>query len=992
MVKNKKRDGLLLLILAIIIFPLLTNFGSIFLESTYNYLLITFFNDNQVYLLLAWIVLTIILISLYNKISNRLSENSIETIGRERINLIEGLKKRYEKRLRKKMDDEVNLKFEIKPEYTIEGTSDAFVNEYYIDDYNQKVFKTTDCLFEEFETNIKKLLILGDPGSGKTVLLLEFALYLLSKAADDKKYPLPIILNLSTWRNDDANFETWLEQNLVFAAGEYGTTKKYAKELVQQNNMVLLLDGFDEVPVEHRNSCLERLQVYLIKLENTQPEFQYPTVIISSRRDEYNQIMANAPVRGTVIIRPLSPAYIISILETKKQNSSCKLLLLRVQQYPEILQELNTAFGVHMALHLVHNSDFKIFTFQNLLKQYIDLELQKLKMNTAKVSWYLCLLASYLNFNKKAQTFELKDIQSAFLKSKKRFSRLKKIIAFLCGSIVVFEFEFFFNEFNCGYLFLGGFLGYVVYEYNISFTVRKLLINTKEIREFKPTKKNLVNCFLAVLMVPFFALAALKVVSGTNVWLTELNQWIDNLSIPTVIKDFLGGAVFGFHGPLIVVAASVIFYLVKYVFDQLFTIKTLPKVKSSYYRFLSSSLFEFVTTYLAFFCMLSFMETYYLKIDFSQHLSNFEIAMAYLIASLLLTLPVTLFNSPLIQHLLLRILVYLEGTVPLRYNTFLNKVSTTGLMEKDGGQWRFRHRLIQDYFALLSFPEKDVSFIKYKENGLFTPDYMKKLDDTMILFIAAKSEVYGKLILQRLKYKNSDEFEEYITNLKNERKLEIGNLPLSGKISDFDECFGILCSLDKRYEANMLVRKVFQQDYVAASAYIDDVIQKLKIDMTLETNRLANENAKEKTQLKIRILASFILLLLSLFLYYINIKFPTIADEGGYLNHALTWSSNYISKNFGSENNLHRYVSILVWAYVLKTIVSTIITIAGSDKFKFGLTSEYFELRSIFVLICIAECTVFGLLFSFTPVWPFLVASFIIELPMFIIGSLIIED
>ncbi|HEX8354932.1 MAG TPA: hypothetical protein VF611_18640, partial [Pyrinomonadaceae bacterium] len=58
-----------------------------------------------------------------------------------------------------------------------------------------------------------------------------------------------------------------------------------------------------------------------------------------------------------------------------------------------------------------------------------------------------------------------------------------------------------------------------------------------------------------------------------------------------------------------------------------------------------------------------------------------------------------LFRTPMFKHWMLRICLTLEGSMPLRYADFLSYATELRILEKDGGQWRFRHQILQDYFA-----------------------------------------------------------------------------------------------------------------------------------------------------------------------------------------------------------------------------------------------------------------------------------------------------
>ena len=44
---------------------------------------------------------------------------------------------------------------------------------------------------------------------------------------------------------------------------------------------------------------------------------------------------------------------------------------------------------------------------------------------------------------------------------------------------------------------------------------------------------------------------------------------------------------------------------------------------------------------------------------------------------------------------------YRKGLLPFRLVDFLNTMTERHILESDGATWRFRHKIIQDYFAEL---------------------------------------------------------------------------------------------------------------------------------------------------------------------------------------------------------------------------------------------------------------------------------------------------
>ena len=54
---------------------------------------------------------------------------------------------------------------------------------------------------------------------------------------------------------------------------------------------------------------------------------------------------------------------------------------------------------------------------------------------------------------------------------------------------------------------------------------------------------------------------------------------------------------------------------------------------------------------------------------------------------------------PVIQHLSLRIVMWLFGYAPLNYDRFLNYACDRLFLQPMGGSYRFLHRSLQEYFV-----------------------------------------------------------------------------------------------------------------------------------------------------------------------------------------------------------------------------------------------------------------------------------------------------
>ena len=112
---------------------------------------------------------------------------------------------------------------------------------------------------EVFDESGHALLILGAPGAGKTTLLLDLAAALLERAREDDTQPVPVVFHLSTWADRRLPFDDWLVDELD---KRYDIPPGAGRICLGGRELVLLLDGLDEVAPAHRADCVDAVNAY----------------------------------------------------------------------------------------------------------------------------------------------------------------------------------------------------------------------------------------------------------------------------------------------------------------------------------------------------------------------------------------------------------------------------------------------------------------------------------------------------------------------------------------------------------------------------------------------------------------------------------------------------------------------------------------------------------------------------------------------------------
>jgi len=151
-----------------------------------------------------------------------------------------------------------------------------------------------------------ELLILGEPGCGKTTLLLELTKELINRAQINEKHPIPVVFNLSSWAVNRLSIVEWLIEELDT---KYQVPHKVSRLWVETGQVLPLLDGLDEVVEEYRKACVDAINVYRY-------EHALLPTIVCSRRIEYLAQTGRVVLKRAIVVQPLTPQQIYEYLSS----------------------------------------------------------------------------------------------------------------------------------------------------------------------------------------------------------------------------------------------------------------------------------------------------------------------------------------------------------------------------------------------------------------------------------------------------------------------------------------------------------------------------------------------------------------------------------------------------------------------------------------------------------------------------------------------------
>ncbi|MEP0924362.1 NACHT domain-containing protein [Leptolyngbya sp. ST-U4] len=220
----------------------------------------------------------------------------------------------------------------------------------------------------------RTLLILGAPGSGKTIALLQLTQRLLERSEQNLRLPMPVVFNLSSWARDRKAIVDWLIDEL---REKYQVPKLLSEPWINRQQLILLLDGLDEVNEEYRNDCVRALNKFM-------ELFPQSEVAVCSRVRDYEALSERLQISSALCLQPLSPKQVYEFLDSVGGALAGLRALLKQDadleqfaQTPLILNFMSAAYQGWSVERLMQELSSAPDRTQHLFDTYVDRRLDR---------------------------------------------------------------------------------------------------------------------------------------------------------------------------------------------------------------------------------------------------------------------------------------------------------------------------------------------------------------------------------------------------------------------------------------------------------------------------------------------------------------------------------------------------------------------------------------------------------------------------------------
>ena len=511
------------------------------------------------------------------------------------------------------------------------------------------------------------------------------------------------MFNLSSWGQKQQAIEQWLIQELK---DKYHVPKTWGKSWIKQEQLILLLDGLDEVKPGKRNACVRALNKFITAHNITE-------MVVCSRVKDYEALTERLQLSSAICIQPLSSQKLYQHLDEEDDSlAGLKMLLQQDQkleqfaQTPLILNIMSLAYQGWSKENLLKEFSSPQDRYKHLFDSYIKRMLHrrvnsplKKKKNSSKytrqeVLHWLSWLAKIM-FNESQTVFLIENLQPSFLESidEKRCYRFLSFL--LLGSIVGLSFvmisaggimvskDIFSSDVEVFSRLKSGIIYPVFYGFCLGVPI---LISQPKITTFEHISWNWKISWQKTKPMAIFALIVgiiITIIYGLIQKQINLNEIISLL------------------------CGAIIVPIISATFDGLKN-SELPNKKepnqgiclsiNNAIRFGLGGCFVVSILFVLLIVIIGFLS----GVSSSEIIKG---GLIILIIGLLFGMTIGVIlgmiygGTTCIQHFSLRLILRCKGSIPCNYARFLDYASERLLMKKVGGGYVFYHRMLMEHFA-----------------------------------------------------------------------------------------------------------------------------------------------------------------------------------------------------------------------------------------------------------------------------------------------------
>ncbi|HEU5380877.1 MAG TPA: TIR domain-containing protein [Ktedonobacteraceae bacterium] len=269
-------------------------------------------------------------------------------------------------------------------------------------------------ILQVFNEADEELLILGEPGSGKTTVLLYVARTLLDMAECDEKRRIPVVFNLSSWAKQRLPLEQWMLEEIVL---RYKMPRKAAQDLLNTHQIFPLLDGLDEVEESSRVVCVQAI------LRFKEQSTEHLPCVICCRTEEYQALTTHLPLQYAVMLLPLSSdqidIYLSSVsgnLDALRETLHGDQELFELARRPLLLSLFTQAYQNHTPLDLsasVAPEEYPRILFRQYVQQMLNRRAKLQRETKEQAQKWLTYFATQLY--QRQSIFEVEELQPSWL-------------------------------------------------------------------------------------------------------------------------------------------------------------------------------------------------------------------------------------------------------------------------------------------------------------------------------------------------------------------------------------------------------------------------------------------------------------------------------------------------------------------------------------------------------------------------------------------------